>query len=306
MSAISVHGLRKQYGSVRAVDGIDFTVDEGEIFALLGPNGAGKTTTVEILEGHRARTSGEIQVLGLDPERGGRRYRERIGIMPQEGGLDADLTVAETLRVYAGLYRKPRPVDETVELVGLAEHSRRRVQTLSGGLRRRLDLGLALIGDPDVIFLDEPTTGFDPTARRAAWDMVGGLRDLGKTVLLTSHYMDEVEHLADRIAVMRDGSIVAESTPRSLGGRNAAQAVVSFRCRYPGWDAELPPGPWGPPEREGELLLIRTDDPTRALSILAGWAVDRGEELAELTVTRPSLEDAYLQLTRLPDSAGTS
>ena len=306
MPAITVRDLRMQYGSFRAVDGLSFEVREGEIFALLGPNGAGKTTTIEILEGHRKRTGGDVQVLDVDPEHGGRRYRERIGIMLQSGGIDAELTVAETVRLYASFYRRPRPVTETIALVGLTDHARMRVRALSGGLQRRLDLALALIGDPEIIFLDEPTTGFDPTARRAAWEMVEGLREFGKTVLLTSHYMDEVEHLADRVAVLRNGTIVAESTPRTLGGRDVGEAVISVHVPHAGWDDELPAGPWSQPRRDGDLLVFRTDQPTEALAVLTGWAIERGEELPGLTVTRPSLEEAYLQITGPSAPAVTS
>ena len=300
---ISVKGLTMQYGALRAVNALNFEVQSGEIFALLGPSGAGKTTTIEILEGHRRRTRGDVQVLGMDPERAGRRFRERIGIMLQSGGIDAEMTVTETLRLYASFYRRPRPVPETLALVGLAEHARVRVATLSGGMERRLDLALALIGNPEVVFLDEPTTGFDPNARRAAWQMVAGLRELGKTVLLASHYMDEVEQLADRVAIMRHGSIVAASTPRKLGGRDVAEAVISFRLPYPGWGDDLPRGPWKTPQRRDDLLVLHTEEATRALSILTPWAAERGEELVGLTVTRPSLEDAYLQITQQPDAA---
>ena len=296
-AAISVRGLVMDYGTLRAVDGLSFEVLEGEVFALLGPNGAGKTTTVEILEGHRRRTGGEVSVLGFDPETGGHRYRERIGIMLQSGGIDAELTVVETLRLYASFYHRPRSVEETIEQVGLGRHEQARVRALSGGTLRRLDLGIALIGDPEVVFLDEPTTGFDPTARRAAWDMVGGLRRLGKTVLLTSHYMDEVEQLADRVAVVRRGSIVAEATPGQLGGRDVAAVLIRMRAPYPGWADELPVGPWALESVRGEVWL-RTEHVTRALAELTAWAVERGEELAGLTVTRPSLEDAYLQITQ--------
>jgi ABC-2 type transport system ATP-binding protein len=289
------------YRDFRAVDSIAFEVRQGEIFALLGPNGAGKTTTVEILEGYRRRTSGDVRVLGMDPGRGGRRLRERVGIMLQGSGVDAELTVSETMRLYASLYPRPRPVTETISLVGLSRHAGVRVRALSGGLKRRLDLGLALIGDPEIIFLDEPTTGFDPTARRAAWDMVTNLRELGKTVLLTSHYMDEVEHLADRIAVMREGRIVTISTPGSLGGRDTADALITFRSPYEGWESDLPGGPWTVRHRSDDVLELHTDQPTKSLAILAGWATGRGEELANLTVARPSLEDAYLNVTRAPE-----
>ena len=304
--AISVRGLRMHYGTIHAVDGIDFDVADGEIFALLGPNGAGKTTTIEILEGHRRRTAGEVSVLGFDPGRGGRGYRERVGIMLQSGGIDTELTVAETMRLYAGFYRRSRPVDETLAMVGLADEAGKRVGALSGGLERRLDLGLALIGDPDVVFLDEPTTGFDPLARRAAWGMLAGLRGLGKTVLLTSHYMDEVEHLADRVAVIRRGRIVAESTPRKLGGRDVGEVLIRFVAGATAGHAELPPGPWTAARRDGDVVVLATDEPTRALAVLTAWAIDRGEELVGLTVTRPSLEDAYLHLTQHSDTAATS
>ena len=295
--AITVQGLRKDYGTLCAVDQLSFEVRSGEIFALLGPNGAGKTTTIEILEGFRDRTAGEVSVLGYDPATGGRTYRERIGIMLQAGGIDAELTVAETMRLYASLYHRPRDPAETIELVDLLGQRSARVRTLSGGMRRRLELGLALIGDPAVIFLDEPTTGLDPSARRSAWDTIGRLPQLGKTVLLSSHYMDEVEHLADRVAVMRQGSIVAESTPHRLGGRDVATAVIRAQLPYADWIQELPTGPWSITRGRGELEL-RTDHPTEALAILTAWAMDRGVELTGLTVTRPSLEDAYLEITR--------
>ncbi|HZV25910.1 MAG TPA: ABC transporter ATP-binding protein [Acidothermaceae bacterium] len=302
MHAISVRGLRMNYGHVRAVDGINFDVGTGEIFALLGPNGAGKTTTIEILEGYRKRTGGEVTILGVDPERGGRRYRERIGIMLQAGGIDADMTVLDTVRLYAGFYRRPRPIDATIAMVGLDEHRKARIRTLSGGLQRRLDLCLALIGDPEIIFLDEPTTGFDPTARRAAWDMVANLRDLGKTVLLTSHYMDEVEHLADRVAVMRHGVIVAEATPHQLGGRDTAEALISFRTPYAG-PGEIPAGPWTAVDNPDDIIELRTGQPTHALLLLTGWAIEHGIELESLTVTRPTLEEAYLSITARPEQA---
>jgi ABC-2 type transport system ATP-binding protein len=297
-AAVSVRGLVKSYGPVRAVDGLSFEVAEGEIFALLGPNGAGKTTTIEILEGHRARTAGQVAVLGVDPERGGRPYRERVGIMLQSGGIDADLTVAETVRLYASFYRRPRSVPDTIALVGLTRDAGRRVRTLSGGMQRRLDLGLALVGDPEVIFLDEPTTGFDPTARRAAWEMVAGLRSLGKTVLLTSHYMDEVEHLADRVGIIRRGKLIEVASPRELGGRDAAAALISFRVPYAGRGEDLPTGPWRLLPSGAGTVTVETAEPTRALAVLTGWAVERGAELGGLTLTRPSLEDTYLRMTR--------
>ena len=295
--AIVVRALVKRYGDVRAVNGLSFDVRHGEIFALLGPNGAGKTTTLEILEGHLAATSGRVRVLGTDPLVGGRRHRDRVGIVLQSGGMDAELTVSESLRLYAGFYTRPRGVGETAELVGLADKLRARVRTLSGGQQRRLDLALALVGDPEVLFLDEPTTGFDPDARRQAWDMVASLRTLGKTVLLTSHYMDEVQFLADRVGVISRGRLVAESTPGRLGGRDVAEAVITVEAPYAGWEEELPPGPWQVSRRRGQELVLRTMRPTQAVLTLSRWAVERGEELVGLTVTRPSLEDAYLHIT---------
>ena len=297
-SAIVVQRLVKRFGDLHAVDGLSFEVATGEIFALLGPNGAGKTTTLEVLEGHLPPTSGTVRVLGVDPLRGGRRHRDRVGIVLQSGGMDGELTVAEILRLYAGFYTRPRSMRETTALVGLADKERARVRTLSGGQQRRLDLALALVGDPEVLFLDEPTTGFDPDARHQAWEMVSALRALGKTVLLTSHYMDEVQVLADRVAVISKGKLVAQSTPSRLGGRDLGEAVVRFGVPYPGWESELPAGPWGPVECRGAEVCLRTDRPTEAVWTLSRWAVERGEELVGLTVARPSLEEAYLQLTQ--------
>ena len=297
-SVVVVRDLVKRYGRLRAVDGLSFDVRRGEIFAVLGPNGAGKTTTLEVLEGHLAPTAGSVRVLGADPLTGGRRHRDRVGIVLQSGGLDGELTVAESLRLYAAFYTRTLGVRKTAELVGLAEKLPAKVRTLSGGQQRRLDLGVALIGDPEVLFLDEPTTGFDPDARRQAWDMVTSLRALGKTVLLTSHYMDEVQFLADRVVVISHGRMVAQSTPSQLGGRDVAEAVISVHMPYPGWDSDLPPGPWHARHLDGAELQLRTTKPTEAIWALSRWAVDRGEELIGLTVTRPSLEDAYLRLTR--------
>ena len=292
--AIVVHDLVMDYGGLRAVDGLGFQVRRGEIYALLGPNGAGKTTTVEILEGHRRRTDGVVSVLGEDPWRAGRRFRDRVGIVLQSGGVDPELTVAELVRLYAGFYGHPRSVADTVEQVGLTSKWGSRIRTLSGGQLRRLDLALAMVGDPDVIFLDEPTTGFDPNARHAAWDMIDGFRATGTTVLLTSHYLDEVQHLADRVGVMSRGRLIAESTPGELGGRDRAQTTISFRL---GARGPLPPGPWATPERDGDLVTLLTDEPVYALRDLTEWAVREGVDLVGLTVTRPSLEDVYLQLT---------
>ncbi len=276
MPAIEVSGLRKAYGNLEAVRGVDFTIETGEVFGLLGPNGAGKTTTVEILEGYRKRDAGEVRVLGHDPERAGSDFRERIGVVLQSSELWPNLTVRETHAVFAGYYAHPRSVDEVIALVGLEEKAKARVKTLSGGQKRRLDLGIALVGDPELVFLDEPTTGFDPAARRAAWEMIRSLRELGKTVLLTTHYLDEAEQLADRVAVLRDGVIVRLGTPREL---TTANLQVEIRYR-----------------REGEDVVVRTAEPTRVLNELTGEALSRGQELDSLEVRRPTLEEVYLDL----------
>ena len=299
--AIVVERLRKNYGRLCAVNGVSFQVRRGEIYALLGPNGAGKTTTVEILEGHRKRTSGSVRVLGFDPDAGGRRFRERIGIVLQSGGVNAELTVREMVALYASFYARPRNVAATIEQVGLASKRRARVRTLSGGQLRRLDLALALIGDPDLLFLDEPTTGFDPNARRDAWEMIAGLRHSGTTILLTSHYLDEVQRLADRIGVMSHGHLVEESTPGALGGRDLAGTVISFRLPAALTAGDLPAGPWDLPEHPECDITMHTDEPTHVLLTLTRWAVHHGVELEGLTVVRPSLEDAYLRIT---DQAG--
>ncbi|HEY8028334.1 MAG TPA: ABC transporter ATP-binding protein [Gaiellaceae bacterium] len=278
MKAISVRGLLKSYGAVEAVRGVDFDIEEGEVFGLLGPNGAGKTTTVEILEGYRSRDAGEVSVLGHDPQRPGRDFRERIGVVLQQAQLWPNLTVRETHAVFAGYYAHPRNVDEVIELVGLVEKRDARVKTLSGGQKRRLDLGVALVGDPDLVFLDEPTTGFDPAARRAAWEMIRSLRELGKTVLLTTHYLDEAEQLADRVAVLREGRIVRIGTPREL---TSSELEVEIRYR-----------------RNGEEILVRTSEPTRVLHEITTEAVGRGEEVERLEVRRPTLEEVYLALVQ--------
>ena len=301
--AIVVERLRKDYGRLRAVDGVSFQVMRGEIYALLGPNGAGKTTTVEILEGHRKRSSGSVRVLGFDPGTGGRRFRERIGIVLQSGGIDAELTVREIVSLYASFYARPRDVTQTIDQAGLSGKRRARVRTLSGGQRRRLDLALALVGDPDLLFLDEPTTGFDPNARRDAWEMIAGLRRAGTTILLTSHYLDEVQRLADRVGVLSHGHLVEEATPGTLGGRDVTGTVISFRLPATLASTTLPPGPWDEPEFREGLIVMRTDQPTRVLAALTQWAVEHGAELEELSVVRPSLEDAYLQITS-PDGTG--
>jgi ABC-2 type transport system ATP-binding protein len=282
-TAIEVRGLRKRYGALEAVRGVDFAIAEGEVFGLLGPNGAGKTTTVEILEGYRPRDEGDVTVLGHDPERPGPDFRQRIGVVLQQSELWPTLTVREVHEVFAGYYRRPRDVEEVIDLVGLDEKRDARVKTLSGGQKRRLDLGVALVGDPDLVFLDEPTTGFDPAARRAAWEMIRSLRGLGKTVLLTTHYLDEAEQLADRVAVMREGRIVRIGTPREL---TTADREVEIRYRL-----------------NGEEVLVRTTEPTRVLHELTGGALDRGEEIERLEVKRPTLEDVYLALVDEEESA---
>ena len=300
MPAIEISGLVKRYGSLEAVAGVSLTVEEGEVFALLGPNGAGKTTTVEILEGHRTRDEGSVSVLGVDPSRAGRAYRERIGIVLQSSGIDRQLTVAELLRLYAGLYPSPRPVDEVLEIVGLRGKAGSRAGTLSGGESRRLDLALGIVGDPDLLFLDEPTTGFDPSARRRSWDLIDGLRSLGTTILLTTHYMDEAQHLADRVAVMNRGRIVAVGSPDEIGGRSRGSVVVRFGLP-PGIAAADLPGPFDTAGTEQGVVEAEVSDATAAVHRLTSWAVERGIDLPGLTVARPSLEDVYLSLT---DEAG--
>jgi len=292
VAAITVTGLRKSYGSIEAVKGISFEVAPGEVFALLGPNGAGKTTTVEILEGYRGRDAGAVSVLGTDPARGGVRLRERIGIVLQECGIEELLTVGEVVDRQAGYYPTPRPVGEVIGLVGLDDKMEARVRTLSGGQRRRLDLALALVGDPDLIFLDEPTTGFDPAARRHAWDLVKRLCDLGKTIFLTTHYMEEAQYLADRVAVIAAGRLVAQGTPESIGGRDTGSARIRFMLPD---DLPLSALPL-PARREDTHVLIEAAEPARALHVLTGWALDRGVDLQGLTVSRRSLEDVYLEL----------
>ena len=293
MPAVEVRGLQKSYGSVHAVRGIDLRVEPGEVFALLGPNGAGKTTTVEILEGHRTRDGGEATVLGHDPGRNDRALRERVGIVLQSTGIDPYLTVRETVELYARYYPSPRDPDEVVELVGLAEKRDTRVLKLSGGQQRRLDVAIALAGDPELLFLDEPTTGFDPGARRNAWQIVRNLSDLGKTVFLTTHYMDEAQHLADRVAVIARGEIVAEGPPSTLGGRHLAESVIRFRRP----DGQLPPAFEAQVRIAGEDAELRVSEPTKALHELTAWALGRGIELEGLQVSRPTLEDVYLDLT---------
>lgn len=276
LPAITVHDLRKSYDGVEALRGVSFEVAEGEVFGLLGPNGAGKTTTVEILEGYRARDGGDALVLGHDPGQAPRALRERIGVVLQHSELVSNLTARELVRIFAGYYPRRRDVDEVLELVGLADKGAARVRTLSGGQKRRLDLALALVGDPDLLFLDEPTTGFDPTARRAAWEMIRSLRSLGTTILLTTHYLDEAQQLADRVAVIIAGRIVSLGSPAELIGASG-RTEIRFR-------------------RDGELVVLETDEPTRVLHELTAEALAAGRELEQLEVLRPTLEDVYLEL----------
>ena len=301
--AISARGLTKSYGSFVAVGGVDLEVRRGEVLALLGPNGAGKTTTVEILEGYRNRDSGRVSVLGVDPERRPRGLRAKVGIVLQECAVDPYLTVAEAVTQRAGLYPSPRPVGEVIELVGLESKARSRVKTLSGGQQRRLDLGLALVGDPELIFLDEPTTGFDPSARREAWDVVRGLCAEGRTVLLTTHYMDEAQALADTVVVIAAGRVVAKGSPDTLGGRDHGETTVRFVLPSGVGIGDLPLPAGLEPAVRGEFVEFRMAEPTGVLHTLTGWALERGEPLEGLAVNRPTLEDVYLTLTGDTDSA---
>ena len=295
---ISVCGLVKRYGNHTAVTGIDLDVQRGEIFAFLGPNGAGKTTTVEMLEGFRPRTDGEISVLGQDPATAGRAWRDRVGVVLQESEPEPGLSVRECLGMYAGFYRTPRDIDETIALVGLTGKASTLATRLSGGQRRRLDFALALVGDPELIFLDEPTTGFDPSARRAAWDVVAGLRQIGKTIFLTTHYMDEAEYLADRIAVLSAGRIVACGTPRTIGGRDHLATAISFTLPDGITARDLPEAlrPLARPGPDGSTVL-HSESPLVHLQMLGNWALGRGFDVPDLDVHRPTLEEVYLALT---------
>lgn len=298
-NAVEVVDLFKSYGPVTAVQGISFSVAEGQVFAMLGPNGAGKTTTVEILEGFRKRDRGQVSVLGFDPATGDQRLKEQIGIVLQTTGVDPYLTVAETVEMFRGFYPKPRPRDEVIRLVGLEDKTDTRVTRLSGGQKRRLDVAIALAGDPRLLFLDEPTTGFDPGARRGAWRIIKDLANLGKTIFLTSHAMDEVQYLADRVVVIDDGRLVAEGTPDTLAGRNQSTTVIRFRRP----EGALPDSLRNNARLDGDTIRLEASDPTRSLFELTSWAVREGISLQALEVSRPSLEDVYLQIVKV---AGTS
>ena len=292
---IEVRGLVKRYGDRVAVRSVDLQVAPGEVFAFLGPNGAGKTTTVEILEGYRSRSGGEVQVLGVDPASATRAWRRRVGIVLQDSRVQPELTVAETVALYAAYYPEARSVEETIEVVGLGAQRDQRAGRLSGGQERRLDVAVALVGRPELLFLDEPTTGFDPSARRAAWSLISGLRELGATVFLTTHYLEEAEALADRVAILRDGEVVATGTPDEIGGR--AQAGGEIRFRRPAAPAALPAGLAGEIRVGAGMVHVHTTALVADLHLVTGWALEQGLELADLTVRRRSLEDVYLELT---------
>lgn len=295
-AAIEASGLRKSYGPRVAVEDVSLEVATGQIVALLGPNGAGKTTTIEILEGYRKRDAGQVSVLGVDPETAGSAWRERVGIVLQESQPEPELSVKECLNLYAGYHSRPRDVGELLDLVGLTAHASASVVTLSGGERRRLDVAVALVGDPELLFLDEPTTGFDPSARRQAWQMVRSLRELGKTILLTTHYMDEAEALADDIIVIADGSVVAEGSPQTLGGRDQAPTRITFRLPI---GTTAPPLPETVVRKTGRRVEIETSTPMAVMQTLITWADRQGLELLDLELRRPRLEDVYLELTEV-------
>ncbi len=294
---IDVRGLRKSYDDREVVRGIDLEVQHGEVFAFLGPNGAGKTTTVEILEGYRSRDAGQVRVLDQDPAVADRLWRSRVGLVLQSCTMPAELTVNELVELYAGYYPHPRPAAQTIELVGLTEQRDARTSHLSGGQLRRLDVALALIGDPELVFLDEPTTGFDPSARHHAWEVIADLRDLGKTIFLTTHYMDEAQALADRLAVIAGGEIVAEGTPETLGGRDRAMSDISFVHSASVAVSELPHELASVAQVSDGRVHIAASEPARLLYVLTRWALENERDLSDLTVGRPTLEDVYLQLT---------
>ena len=294
--------LRKSYGDMEAVRGVSFEVARGEVFCLLGPNGAGKTTIVEILEGYRTRSAGDALVLGIDPASGARELHEQVGIVLQQCGVQQDLTVAELVEMYGRYHVRGRPVDEVIELVELTEKRDVRAKNLSGGQRRRLDLALALVGDPELIFLDEPTTGFDPAARRQAWSTIRSLCELGKTVFLTTHFMDEAQHLADRVAVMRAGEIIAAGRPDELGGRDVRPAEIRFSLPAPWSVGDVPSLPSEKVSMDDDRVLVLTHEAVRAVQVLSTWAIDRDVELGHFSVTQPTLEDIYLELTRPSDN----
>jgi ABC-2 type transport system ATP-binding protein len=296
-TAIEVRDLRKSYGGVEAVRGVSFEVEQGEVFCLLGPNGAGKTSTVEILEGYRRRDGGEAAIFGMDPADGERAMHERVGIVLQQCGVQGDLTVAELVEMYGRYYARRRPVDEVIDLVELAEKRDTRAKQLSGGQRRRLDLALALVGDPDLIFLDEPTTGFDPAARRQAWATIRSLCDLGKTVFLTTHYMDEAQYLASRVAVMRAGEIIAMGRPDELGGRDARPAEIRFTLPSAWSLGDLPDLASSERSMEDGRVLVLTSEPVRATQAITTWALEHDVDLGHFSVAQPTLEDIYLELT---------
>jgi ABC-2 type transport system ATP-binding protein len=304
-AAVDVRGLTKSYRDVHAVNGVDLRIERGEIFALLGPNGAGKTTTVEILEGYRSRDGGTVSVLGYDPGKQRQELKALIGIVLQSTGIDRYLTVAETIAMYASYYPKPRSAAEVIELVGLGPKRDTRVIKLSGGQQRRLDVAIALAGNPDLLFLDEPTTGFDPSARHEAWEVVKNLASIGKTVLLTTHYMDEAQYLADRVAVISAGRIVAEGTPATLGHRELAGTHLRYRPPEDPAAGSPPVDLTGEPGSDGFVDIV-PDDLTLALNRLTGWAIERGIRLDSLQIVRPSLEDVYLELTDAPAAVAGS
>ena len=295
--AIEVLDLRKSYGEIEAVRGVSFEVARGEVFCLLGPNGAGKTTIVEILEGYRTRTGGDAKVLGIDPASAARLLRERVGIVLQQCGVQSELSVAELVEMYGRYHLASRPVDEVIALVELVEKRDVRASQLSGGQRRRLDLALALVGDPELIFLDEPTTGFDPAARRQAWATIRSLCELGKTIFLTTHFMDEAQHLADRVAVMSAGRIIASGRPDELGGRDVRPTEVRFSLPERWSLGDVPELPCEQRRVEEDRIVVLTREPVRAVNVLTGWALAQDVELAHLSVSQPTLEDIYLELT---------